>query len=130
MKEQTFTSFVEYQNYVKQKMIHKAKKKGLEGTAFEEFLKNHENDASRIWEEHNLQKSLEEDGYVTIAVWRDEAGKRKIGRGRPKKLECEKLKYSIHVRLDEETYKKLNHYCMKNNVDVSEAIRILINNLD
>jgi dephospho-CoA kinase len=129
MKERTFTSFEDYRNYLKQKMIHKAKKKGLEGTALEEFLKKHENDAARIWEEHNLQKSLAADGYVTIAVWRDEEGKRKIGRGRPKKSDCEKLKHSIHVRLDEETYKKLNQYCLKNNVDISEAIRILINNL-
>ncbi len=129
MKERTFTSLQEYQNYVKQKMIMKGKKKGLEGAGLEEFLQNHENDASRIWEENNLQKSLEEDGYVTIAVWRDEAGKRKIGRGRPKKLDCEKLKHSIHVRLDEDTYKKLTHYCMDNHVDISETIRILINNL-
>ncbi len=129
MKERTFTSLQEYQNYANQKMIMKGKKKGLEGEALKEFLKNHENDASRIWEENNLQNSLEEDGYVTIAVWRDEAGKRKIGRGRPKKMECEKLKHSIHVRLDEDTYKKLNQYCTNNNVEISEAIRILINNL-
>jgi hypothetical protein len=129
MKERTFTSLQEYQNYVKQKMIMKGKKEGLEGAGLEEFVWNHENDASRIWEENKLQKSLEEDGYVTIAVWRDEAGKRKIGRGRPKKMECEKLKHSIHVRLDKDTYKKLNQYCTNNNVDISETIRFLINNL-
>ncbi len=128
MKERTFNSFEQYEKYLKEKIEHKAQKKGLEGEVFEEFLKNHEKDASRVWEEHDFQKLLEKDGYVTIAVWRDETGKRKIGRGRPKKQECEKLKHSIHVRLDEETYKKLTHYCMENNVEVSEAIRILINN--
>lgn len=129
MKERTFKSFKEYQNYLQQKFIHKAKMKGLAGETLEEYLKNHEGDAARIWEEHRFQDLLEENGYVTIAVWRDETGKRKIGRGRPKKPECEKLKHSIHVRLDEETYKKLNDYCFKNKVDVSEAIRNLINNI-
>jgi len=129
MKEHIFKSFEEYEIFLKQKMIHKAKNKGLEGADLEKYLKSHENDAANVWKEHNLQKSLEEDGYVTITVWRDEAGKRKIARGRPKKAECEKLKHSIHVRLDKETYKKLNDYCAKSQVDISEAIRNLINNL-
>lgn len=68
MKERSFTSFEEYQNYLSQKMIIKQKRNGLEGATLEEFLKNHENDASKVWREHNLQNSLEKDGYVTIAV--------------------------------------------------------------
>jgi hypothetical protein len=129
MKERTFTSFEQYEKYLKENLIHKAKKKGLEGDALIDYLKKHENDAARIWKEYDFQKGLEKEGYVTIAVWRDETRQRKIGRGRPKKPECEKLKHSIHVRLDEERYKKLNNFCMEKNIDVSEAIRILINNL-
>ena len=129
MKEQTFTSFEQYEEYLRNKMIYKAKRKGMEGEGLAEYLKKHENDAARIWKENDLQKWLEKDGYVTIAVWRDETGQRKIGRGRPKKPEGQKLKHSIHVRLDEEMFKKLNHFCQEKKVDVSEAIRILIHNL-
>ncbi|MCP3740003.1 hypothetical protein [Rossellomorea sp. BNER] len=129
MKERTFTSFEQYERYLKKKMMNKAKCKGLEGDAYVEYLQKHENDAARIWKENDLQKWLEKDGYVTITVWRDETGQRKIGRGRPKKPESEKLKHSIHVRLDDERYKKLTHFCTEKNIDVSEAIRILINNL-
>ena len=129
MREQTFTSFEQYEKFLKEKMIYKAKQKGLKGDALTEYLKKHENDAARIWKENDLQKYLEKEGYVTITVWRDETGQRKIGRGRPKKSECEKLKHSIHVRLDEEMYKKLNNFSIEKNIDVSEAIRILINNL-
>ncbi|WP_129729831.1 hypothetical protein [Ectobacillus funiculus] len=126
MKELTFTSFEQYEQYIKEKMAHKARKRGLQGDALTEYLRKHENDAARIWKEHDCQTWLEKDGYVTIAVWRDESGQRKIGRGRPRKSECEKLKHSIHVRLDEETYQKLSHFCMEQNIDISEVIRLLI----
>ena len=126
MKELTFTSFEQYEQYLKEKMAHKARKRGLQGDALTEYLQKHKDDAARIWKENDCQTWIEKDGYVTIAVWRDESGQRKIGRGRPRKSECEKLKHSIHVRLDEETYQKLSHFCMEQNIDISEAIRLLI----
>ncbi len=130
MKELTFTSFEEYKDYIQKKMNQKAKNRGLEGEERVQFINQRIKEALKLWEENNFQQSIEEDGFVLITVWRDEEGVRKIRRGRPKKPECEKLKHSIHVRLDEDTYNKLHQYCDSKQLDKSEVIRNLINQLN
>jgi hypothetical protein len=129
MKELTFESFEQYDTYMQQKFLQKAKAKGLEGDMLTDYLNKHEHRAAEIWKEHGGDQCIEQHGYMTLVVWKDEQGQRRIGRGRPKKAAEEKLNHSIHVRLDDASYAKLNNYCNEKKIDLSEAIRLLIDTL-
>jgi hypothetical protein len=129
MKELTFESFEHYKAFMQQKFLQKADAKGLAGDVLTEYVNKHEEHAVAIWQEHDGDKCIEQQGYITLVVWKDEQGQRRIGRGRPKKSTEEKLNHSIHVRLDDAAYAKLNSYCSEKKIDLSEAIRFLIDTL-
>jgi hypothetical protein len=129
MKELTFESFEQYSMHIRQKFLRKAEAKGLEGEALTEFLSMHEQRAADIWKENDGDLCIQQQGYMTLVVWKDEQGQRRVGRGRPKKATEEKLNHSIHVRLDDVSYAKLNSYCHERKIDLSEAIRNLIDTL-
>ncbi|NHN33449.1 hypothetical protein [Paenibacillus agricola] len=129
MKERTFASFAQYETFIRHKFIQKANAKGLEGDELAEYVSKHEQHAAEIWKEHDGDECISQQGFITLVVWKDEQGQRRIGRGRPKKAAAEKLNHSIHVRLDDVTYAKLNSYCQEKKIDLSEAIRHLIDTL-
>ncbi|PGT81484.1 MULTISPECIES: hypothetical protein [Bacillaceae] len=129
MKELTFTSYNQFQQFIEHKAMEKAIMKGLHGEELETFKEDFLQRADTMWKDNDCDHWVEKHGYVVINVWKDGVGKRKMTRGRPKKLDSEKYLHSIHVRLDEEAYRKLNQYCEDNNIDVSETIRKLIKSL-
>ncbi|WP_273122932.1 hypothetical protein [Bacillus weihaiensis] len=131
MKELIFTSYQEYEEYMLNKAFSKAAKRELHGEEKEGYVKDFYDRAMNGWKEDECDKWIEKHGYVVIQVWKDESeiGGRKVVRGRPKKLHSTKLNHSIHVRLDNNTYAKLQAYCEKNQLEVSEAIRQAIQKL-
>ncbi|WP_240415884.1 hypothetical protein [Paenibacillus periandrae] len=129
MKELTFESWQQYLAFIQHKFMQKGHKKGLEGDALAEYVNKHEQNAAVVWAENDGDTCIKQQGYITLLVWKDEQGQRRIGRGRPKKSSCEKLNHSIHVRLDDAAYAKLNSYCQEKKLDLSEAIRLLIDTL-
>lgn len=129
MKELTFTSYDQYQQFIEHKAMEKAVMKGLQDEKLAEFKRGFKEKATKMWKENECDYWIEKHGYVVITVWKDEVGKRKIMRGRPKKLGSEKFNHSIHVRLDDESYRKLSQYCEKNELEISEVVRELIKSL-
>ncbi len=129
MKELTFTSYDQFQQFIEHKAMEKAIMKGLQGEELTEFKHDFKQRAVSMWKENDCDHWIEKHGYVIITVWKDDIGKRKITRGRPKKLDSDKYIHSVHVRLDEETYRKLTNYCQNHQLDVSETIRSLIKTL-
>jgi hypothetical protein len=129
MKELTFKSYDQFQQFIEHKAMEKAIMKGLQGDELEKYKYEFHHRANSMWKENDCDHWIQKHGYVIITVWKDGIGKRKITRGRPKKLDSDKYSHSIHVRLDVETYRKLTNYCDENQLDVSEAIRDLIKTL-
>ncbi|WP_226670913.1 hypothetical protein [Metabacillus litoralis] len=129
MKELTFKSYNQFQQFIEHKAMEKAVMKELHNEELSLFIKEFIDRSNRMWQENDCDKAIEKDGFVVIRVWKDEIGRRKVGRGRPKKPDSEKYNHSIHVRLDEQTYSTLTHFCKENNLEVSEAIRDMIKKL-
>lgn len=129
MKELTFTSYDQFQQFIEYKAMEKAVMKGLQGEKLDIFKQEFKERANKMWDNNDCNHWIEKHGYVIITVWKDEIGRRKIARGRPKKLDSDKFNHSIHVRLENETYRKLSQYCQEKDIDVSEAIRELIRKL-
>lgn len=129
MKELTFTSYEQFLQFNEHKAMEKAIMKGLQGEELATFKVEFLQKAKAMWKEYDCDHWIQKHGYVIINVWKDGIGKRKVTRGRPKKLDSEKYLYSVHVRLDEDTYRKLTNHCQENQMDVSEAIRDLIKTL-
>jgi hypothetical protein len=129
MKELTFTSFIQFQQYIEHKAMEKAIMKQLKGEELATFKSEFKERAIKMWNENDCDKWIEKHGYVIINVWKDGLDRRKLTRGRPKKLDSNKYNHSIHVRLDEDSYSRLKNYCFEKDIDISEAIRTLINQL-
>ncbi|OAS84108.1 hypothetical protein [Metabacillus litoralis] len=129
MKELTFRSYDQFQQFIEHKVMEKAVMKGLQDEKLATFKKEFKERANKMWKENDCDHWIEKHGYVVITVWKDEIGRRKIARGRPKKLESDKFNHSIHVRLDDGAYEKLSQYCREKDIDISEAIRQLIREL-
>ncbi|WP_338787579.1 ribbon-helix-helix protein, CopG family [Metabacillus sp. FJAT-53654] len=129
MKELTFRSYDQFQQFIEHKVMEKAVMKGLQDEKLATFKKEFKERANKMWKENDCDHWIEKHGYVVIMVWKDEIGRRKIARGRPKKLESDKFNHSIHVRLDDDAYEKLSQYCREKDIDISEAIRQLIREL-
>ncbi|MGM0779275.1 MAG: ribbon-helix-helix protein, CopG family [Bacillota bacterium] len=129
MKELTFKSYDQFLQFNEHKAMEKAVMKGLQGDELVKFKLEFLQRAKTMWKEYDCDLWLEKHGYVIINVWKDGSGKRKVTRGRPKKLDSEKYVHTVHVRLDEETYRQLTNHCQDNQIDVSEAIRCLIKTL-
>ncbi|MBO1512802.1 hypothetical protein [Metabacillus bambusae] len=129
MKELTFTSYEQFQQFIKHKAMEKAVMRGLKDEKLSTFKTEFKERANKMWKENDCDHWIEKHGYVVITVWKDEIGKRKIARGRPKKLDSDKFNRTINVRLDEEAYDKLTQYCKEKDIEISEAIRQLINKL-
>lgn len=129
MKELTFTSFNEFQQSIRNKATEKGTKRGLVGEELETFTSAFIHNCLKMWEENECDYWLEKHGYVIITVEKQGETKRKVTRGRPKKLDAQKYLHSIHVRLDDYSHKRLQQYCEENKVDVSEVIRNLIRTL-
>lgn len=129
MKELTFKSYNQFQQFIEHKAMEKAVMKGLQDEKLATFKKEFKERANKMWKENDCDHWLEKHGYVIITVWKDEIGRRKMARGRPKKLESDKFNHSIHVRLDDDAYGKLSQYCREKDIEISEAIRQLIRKL-
>jgi hypothetical protein len=129
MKELTFTSYNQFQQFIEHKAMEKAVMRGLQDEKLTTFKKEFKERAINMWKENECDHWIEKHGYVVITVWKDEIGRRKVGRGRPKKLDSDKFNRSINVRLDEDAYDKLTQYCKEKDIEISEAIRQLINKL-
>lgn len=129
MKELTFRSYEQFQQFIEHKAMEKAIMKQLKGDELAAFKKEFISNAQKMWKENDCDHWVAKHGYVIINVWKDGIDKRKLTRGRPKKLDSEKYNHSIHVRLDEDSYNRLKNYCTEKNIDISETIRRLINQL-
>lgn len=129
MKELTFTSYDQFQQFIEHKAMEKAVMRGLKDEKLSTFKTEFKERANKMWKENDCDHWIEKHGYVVITVWKDEIGKRKIARGRPKKLDSDKFNRTINVRLDEDAYDKLTQYCKEKDIEISEAIRQLINKL-
>ncbi|MGN7941383.1 ribbon-helix-helix protein, CopG family [Metabacillus sp. 22489] len=129
MKELTFTSYEQYLQYMEHKAMEKAVMKGLQDEELATYKKEFKENVMKVWNDYDCDYWLEKHGYVVISVWKDGIGGRKLMRGRPKKLDSEKFKHTLHVRLDDETYNKFCNYCEENNLEKSEAIREMIKRL-
>lgn len=129
MKELKFKSYKQFQQFIEHKAMEKAVMKELQNEELSDFVKEFSDKSNKMWQENECDAAIEKQGYVVINVWKDEVGKRKVGRGRPKKPESEKYNHSIHVRLDESTYSRLTNFCQEHNLEVSEAIRDMIKKL-
>lgn len=129
MKELTFTSFDQFQQFIEHKAMEKAVMKQLKDEELATFKKEFKDRAMKMWKENDCDNWIVKHGYVIINVWKDGIDRRKLTRGRPKKLDSEKYNHSIHVRLDEDSYGRLKNYCIEKNIDISEAIRQLIKKL-
>lgn len=129
MKELTFKSYDQFQQFIEHKAMEKGIMKGLQGEELTEFKHDFQERANAMWKENDCDHWVKKHGYVIINVWKDGIGKRKVTRGRPRKLDCDKYLHSVHVRLDDKAYRKLTNHCQENQMDVSEAIRRLIKTL-
>jgi hypothetical protein len=129
MKELTFTSYEQFQQFIEHKAMEKAVMRGLKDEKLTTFKTEFKERANKMWKENDCDHWIEKHGYVVITVWKDEIGKRKIARGRPKKLDSDRFNRTINVRLDEDSYDKLTQYCKEKDIEISEAIRQLINKL-
>jgi hypothetical protein len=129
MKELTFTSYDQFKQFIEHKAMEKAVMRGLKDEELATFKKEFKERANKMWRENDCDHWLEKHGYVVINVWKDEIGRRKVARGRPKKLDSDKFNHSIHVRLDDDAYGKLSQYCKDEDLEISEAIRQLIKKL-
>nr|WP_236871021.1 hypothetical protein [Brevibacillus laterosporus] len=123
-----FSSFQEFAQAFEQKWLKEAIEHGLDDQKMDIYLAKVRKKALFVWNKNQGDKWIEKQGYVIVdrKPNKDEIFRKKLGRGRPRKLEDERLQHAIHVRLDEETYQKLQSLCQKNNLDLSETIRMLI----
>ncbi|MDP5275638.1 hypothetical protein [Chengkuizengella axinellae] len=128
MNQITFSSYEELEQMLKEKFIKKAKFIGLSEEDIEQSI-TYKRKSKELWDKHNCQQIIEKHGTVTIEVWMDEEGNRRTKRGRPRKEESEKLNYPLHVRLDEESFSKLNDFAKELDVNFSTAIRMILKNL-
>lgn len=128
MKQITFSSYEELEQMLKEKFYQKAKFVGLSEEEMTQST-SYKRKAKELWDKHHCEKMIEQDGVAVLDVWMDEKGNRKTKRGRPRKEESEKLNFSLHVRLDEESMEKLNNYAKEHHVDRSTAIRMILKNL-
>ncbi|WP_335872470.1 hypothetical protein [Bacillus sp. 2205SS5-2] len=125
MNQITFSSYEELENMLKEKFHKKAKFIGLSDEDIQ-LSKIYKKKAKDLWDKHNCQQIIEQNGTITLEVWMDEEGNRRTKRGRPRKEKSEKLNYPLHVRLDEESFRKLNNYAKEHDVNCSVAIRMIL----
>ncbi|MDX8367910.1 hypothetical protein [Cytobacillus sp. IB215665] len=128
MNQITFSSYEELEQLLKEKFYKKAKFIGLSDEEIQLSI-IYKKKAKDLWDKHNCQQIIEQYGTVTIEAWMDEEGNRRTKRGRPRKEKSEKLSFPLHVRLDEESFKKLNNYAKEHDVNCSTAIRMILKNL-
>ncbi|WP_210607899.1 hypothetical protein [Priestia flexa] len=128
MRVISFKSYEEYREFMFQKFIHKAKRNGanFESTEFQERLDERMKRVEEFWNERECEKQIADRGSATLSVHRGmfKEDQRKVS----KDLDNAKLTESIHVRLDANTYDKLLTFCEKHNMDISQAVRFLIQN--
>ncbi|MED3727585.1 hypothetical protein HPB58_13225 [Priestia filamentosa] len=128
MRTITFKSYTQYEEFMKRKFVHKAKRKGIEGEELNNHLKNYEHHIQEVWIENEGDKAIEEQGSVTISFHRKRGTHKHGGKKHFLKEEKGNLNHSIHVRLDENTYDALLNFCSKHKMDISQAIRFFIKN--
>ncbi|MCA1022464.1 hypothetical protein [Halobacillus litoralis] len=125
MKQLTFSSYEELEEFLKHKFREKAAYAGLPEKDIRQMT-GYKDRAQQLWEENNCAEVIEREGEVTLDVWLDVDGKRHIKRGRPRKKTEDKLTRSLHVRLDEESFKKLERYAEDHGMDRSTAVRTIL----
>ncbi|MEI5909534.1 hypothetical protein WAK64_21140 [Bacillus spongiae] len=124
----TFSSYEELEQLLKEKFYKKAKFIGFSDEEIQLSI-IYKKKAKELWEKHNCQQIIEQNGSITIESWMDEEGNRRTKRGRPRKDKSEKLNFPLHVRLDEESFRKLNDYAKEHDVNASKAIRMILKDL-
>lgn len=128
MRVISFKSYEEYREFMIQKFIHKAKRKGakLENEEFQKRLDERMEQVKEFWDERECEKQIADRGSVTLSVHRGmfKEDQHKVS----KHLDNTRLTESIHVRLDANTYDKLLTFCEQHDMDISQAVRFLIQN--
>ncbi|ATO51663.1 AT hook motif family protein [Brevibacillus laterosporus] len=123
-----YYSFQEFAQAFEKKWIKTAIEHGLVDEQMDIYLAKVRKNALFVWKKNQGDEWIEKQGYIIVdrKPSEEEIIYKKLGRGRPRKHELNRLQHAIHVRLDEETYQKLLSLCQKSNLDLSETIRMLI----
>ncbi|AKF95985.1 AT hook motif family protein [Brevibacillus laterosporus] len=123
-----YSSFQEFAQAFEKKWVNIAIEHGLVDEPMDIYLAKVRKKALFVWKKNKGDEWIERQGYTIVDrnLDKEEIFDKKLGRGRPRKHEDDRLHHAIHVRLDEETYQKLLSLCQKNNLDLSETIRMLI----
>ncbi len=123
-----YCSFQEFAQAFEKKWIKTAIEHGLVDEQMDIYLAKVRKNALFVWKKNQGDEWIEKQGYIIVdrKPSEEEIFYKKLGRGRPRKHELNRLQHAIHVRLDEETYQKLLSLCQKSNLDLSETIRMLI----
>jgi hypothetical protein len=127
MRVVSFKSYEEYREFMFQKFLYKAKRKGadLKSSEFQQRLHERMKRVEEVWVERECEKEIAERGSVALAVHRGMFKEHDKGSST---LDKTKFTQSIHVRLDDLTYEKLLNFCEQHKMDISQAVRFLIQN--